>query len=845
VRHVGAGARPCGAARRVVVAAALVAASLAPVVVAVGGVGATAPVGPALTVNATAGVHPISPLIYGMNSYQVDQTLATELKVPVERWGGDATSRYNWQQDSSNSGGDWYFMGGNGQATPTPSASADALVDKDRASGGQTIMTVPIIPWINKTSATNCSFPTSVYGPQQSVNPYVTLPGGGQCGNGLTPGGTTITDTDVAANNTPNSPAFEAGWVQHFVTTYGTAANGGVGIYQMDNEPSGWNNTHRDIHPAHTGWDELVGLTEQYAAAVKGVDPSAAVDGPGDFGWAAYVDAGAPGDNRASHGGSIWEAQYYLQQLAAYQAAHGVRLLDYFDEHYYPTTPAGVSCIALCPAGDAATQAARLAATRSLWDPTYVENDWIGQWYGDIDLIPRMKHWVTTFYPGTKVAITEYNFGGVESMNGALAEADVLGIFGAQGLDMATMWGPPTSLQPAAYSFRMYRNYDGAGDGFGDTSVQAQSADQSQLSVYAATRRSDGALTVMVLNKTATPLSSTLSLSGFAPAGTAKVYTYDAQDPTAIVEQPDQPMSASGATVTYPADSITLLVVPPAPPAVTPPPRPPPVAPSTPPGHGYWEVGADGGIFTFGSAQFHGSTGSMVLQRGVVGITPTADRAGYWLVASDGGLFSFGDAGFFGSIPGLGVAPPGTPGAPRRLSAPIVGMVPSADGGGYFMVGSDGGVFAFGDARYEGSCPGIGGCDGPAVSVQPDGTGRGYWLVTATGSVYAFGDAPYLGAPAPQSVPVTAAVRTPDGQGYWLLFANGVVAGYGDARDLGSATGQTGPLDPATAIVSTADGQGYWITTAAGGAYPFGDAPSDGSMAGQHLNAPVIAASGW
>jgi hypothetical protein len=274
--------------------------------------------------------------------------------------------------------------------------------------------------------------------------------------------------------------------------------------------------------------------------------------------------------------------------------------------------------------------------------------------------------------------------------------------------------------------------------------------------------------------------------------------------------------------------------------APSPPPPPPP-----PPSHGYWLVGGDGGIFTFGSAAFYGSTGSMKLQRPVVGITPTADRGGYWLVASDGGLFAFGDSGFYGSVPGLGIAPAGTPGAPSRLNAPIVGMVPSTDGGGYFMVAADGGVFAFGDARFAGSCPGIGGCSGAAVAVMPDATGNGYWVVTTTGSVYAFGDAAYYGAPGPQAVPVTAAVRTPDGRGYWILFANGAVANYGDAGRLGSPAGSVGGANPATAIFTTADGQGYWVASAVGAVYPYGDAPADGDMAGHSLNAPVIAATGW
>ena len=260
--------------------------------------------------------------------------------------------------------------------------------------------------------------------------------------------------------------------------------------------------------------------------------------------------------------------------------------------------------------------------------------------------------------------------------------------------------------------------------------------------------------------------------------------------------------------------------------------------------HGYWLVGSDGGIFAFGSAQFHGSTGNLALQRPVVGITPARDRGGYWLDASDGGIFAFGDAGFFGSMPGLGFNPAGS-GLPHSLDAPIVGMVPSVDGEGYFMVASDGGVFAFGDARFAGSCPGIGECAGAAVAVMPDASGNGYWLVTQTGNVYAFGDAPFYGSPGQQSVPVTSAMRTPDGRGYWILFANGAIAYYGDAGEFGMPVGQMGGSSPATAIFSTADGGGYWVAAANGAVANYGDAPNDGSMLGTQLNGAIIAGTGW
>ena len=208
--------------------------------------------------------------------------------------------------------------------------------------------------------------------------------------------------------------------------------------------------------------------------------------------------------------------------------------------------------------------------------------------------------------------------------------------------------------------------------------------------------------------------------------------------------------------------------------------------------------------------------------RPVVGITPTADHRGYWLVASDGGTFAFGDARFHGSIPGLGLHPAGS-GLAHSLSAPVVGIVPSADGGGYLMVGADGGVFAFGDARFEGSCTTIGGCVGTAVSVIPDSTGKGYWVVTSVGAVYSFGDARYYGAPGKLGVPVTSAAATPDGKGYRILFGNGEVFSYGDAANSGSpSSANFNGLDRASVIFRPRTGRDTGSPRLSGSSSPWG-----------------------
>ena len=334
--------------------------------------------------------------------------------------------------------------------------------------------------------------------------------------------------------------------------------------------------------------------------------------------------------------------------------------------------------------------------------------------------------------------------------------------------------------------------------------------------------------------------STTFTHFGAAGAGESSAALY-----------PIYMVSPSGSIISYPAnlntsaDSFSLIYGSPSSQVgdgAVPPPSPV-TSPATT-AHGYWLVGSDGGVFAFGSAQFYGSIGSRHLQRPVVDITPTADKNGYWLAGSDGGVFAFGDAGFYGSIPGFGLQPAGS-GQMNSLNSPIVGMVPSSDGDGYFMVASDGGVFAFGDARFAGSCPGIGGCSGAAVAVVPDASGEGYWVVTQTGHVYSFGDARYYGAPGPNSVPVTSAAETPDGRGYWILFANGAISSYGDAISYPGPTSAVNSQNPATSIFTSSDGQGYWVAEADGAVSSYGDAPNDGSMLGFRLNGSIVAGTGW
>ena len=243
---------------------------------------------------------------------------------------------------------------------------------------------------------------------------------------------------------------------------------------------------------------------------------------------------------------------------------------------------------------------------------------------------------------------------------------------------------------------------------------------------------------------------------------------------------------------------------------------------------GYWQVAADGGVFTFGGAGFYGSTGSMRLNKPVVGLAPTPDHRGYWLVASDGGVFAYGDAGFYGSTGAM------------VLNKPIVGMIPSITGRGYWLVASDGGVFAFGDAPFDGSAGGDN-LAYPVTAAAPSYLGGGYWLVDSNGQVFNYGNATFRGQPtfAPGGYCITGMAGTHSSRGYWLASANGNVAGFGDAAPYGSMYGQ--PLNAlVVGMAATPDGRGYWLQGADGGIFTFGDAPFLGSMGGQRLNAPMV-----
>ena len=212
----------------------------------------------------------------------------------------------------------------------------------------------------------------------------------------------------------------------------------------------------------------------------------------------------------------------------------------------------------------------------------------------------------------------------------------------------------------------------------------------------------------------------------------------------------------------------------------------------------------------------------------VVAMAATPDGGGYWVLSSDGGVFAYGDARFSGSAGSL------------HLNAPIVGMAATPDGTGYWLVARDGGVFAYGDARFSGSAGSLH-LNAPIVGMAATPDGTGYWLVARDGGVFAYGDARFSGSAGSLhlNAPVVAMAATPDGGGYWLVAADGGVFTYGDARFSGSA-GSLHLNAPIVGMAATPDGTGYWLVAADGGVFTYGSAPYLGSLGAAAVPPSVV-----
>jgi hypothetical protein len=510
-----------------------------------------------VSVDVSADRHPINPLVYGV-AYGDAATLS-DLNCPINRLGGNNTSRYNWQVNADNRGADWYF-----ESIPfadTPGEVGDTFVSQSRAGGAEPMLTVPMIGWVAKVGPGRtklASFSIAKYGAQQG-NDWQWYP---DAGNGVHAGGGNVTGNAKTDASVLVDAAFQKSWVAHLVGAWGAAAGGGVKYYLLDNEPSIWFSTHRDVFPTGPTMEEIRDKAIDYASRIKEADAGATVVGPEEWGWSGYLFSGYDQQygglhgwgslpDRAAHGNRDY-LPWLLDELRRDGIRKGRRLLDVFSVHYYPQGGEFSNDTS------ASMQQRRNRSTRSLWDPSYVDETWIAD---TVRLVPRLKSWVAASYPFTRTAVTEYNWGAEGHINGATAQADVLGIFGREGLDIATRWTTPDSATPTYKAIRIYRNYDGAKSAFGDVSVRASAPDPDTLSAFAALRTSDAALTVMVIHKRSSDAAAlTLDVSGFAAGPAAQVWQLTSAN--TIAHLADVPVSGSSLSATLPAQSVTLFVVP-------------------------------------------------------------------------------------------------------------------------------------------------------------------------------------------------------------------------------------------------------------------------------------------
>jgi hypothetical protein len=503
-----------------------------------------------LTFEVDAGktIRPISPFVYGINSQKDDG-----IGVTVRRMGGNRQTGYNWENNASNAGSDYEHQSDEWPCTAmgykdcgVPGAQFLDFAKENKSLGAETLATIPIGDYVaadkNKKVSEADKAPSARW-----VKSVAKKPGA----LSLTP-------------NLDDKTVYEDEFVNLLVNKLGKAKDGGIKFYSLDNEPALWPSTHPRIHPDRTRYDEMVKRTEAVASEVVKLDPSAQTLGAVAFGWSEFMslsDAPDAKEHNDKYGSYL---DFFLASMKELEAKHKKRLVHVLDVHWYPEAR-GTKRIT-DKDNSPKTVAARLQAPRSLWDPTYVEKSWITGGSGKpIRLIPWLREKIDERYPGTKLSITEYDYGGNDHISGGLAQADVLGIFGREGLYMGNYWGNGPGNGPLPpyikAAFRLYRNYDGKKGAFGDTAVTATPADIAKASIYAATdTKHKGQLTILVINKELRSIfNGKIAIKG-GKYGKAQVYTLDGSSADI---KPQAPVDIKNGQIEYklPPVSAALFVV--------------------------------------------------------------------------------------------------------------------------------------------------------------------------------------------------------------------------------------------------------------------------------------------
>jgi len=483
-------------------------------------------------------VHAISPLVYGTNAPE-DPTLN---RYTLLRSGGNRMTAYNWETNASNAGSDYMFQNDSYlSSSNTPGDAVRGMLGDARAQGAAALLTIPIVDYVaaDKNGGGDVRNSGAAY--------LTTRFKQNRASAGSTaPPSATPDATDAYVNQDEFvSWAKAAG-----------AAGGPTVLFSLDNEPDLWSSTHAEVHPMPVGYDELAMRNVTYATMVKTVWPAAKVTGFVSYGWNGYVTL----QNTPDAAGKGEAIDYYLDKMKAAETAAGKRVVDYLDLHWYPEAKGGETRITAADTS-AAVVTARVQAPRSLWDPTYREVSWINDVIkGPIRLLPRVRDKIAAHYPGTDIAITEWNYGGGGHISGGVAAADVLGIFGREGVGVAAYWALGSDESFANAAFRAYRNFDGQGSAFGDTSIYASSSDVATATSYASFDAANPARVVIVaINKSDASKTAGIKVAHPTAFSTLKVWTLTATG-AALTPAADVTATATNAfRYTMPALSVSVL----------------------------------------------------------------------------------------------------------------------------------------------------------------------------------------------------------------------------------------------------------------------------------------------
>jgi hypothetical protein len=441
---------------------------------------ADAPAGVATAVvRASTAAPVISPLIYGTNNRVDDGGSDMTDALSFLRLGGNRWTAYNWENNYSNAGVDWFHQN---DTYLSPSQSpGDAILRHHnvvKQVGAPVLMTMPITDYL----AADKNGPVDCADPNRLQNRFVR--------NNLNQ-----KDFSSVQPDTSDAVVYQGQFVRYMAQQLADYPR----FYSMDNEPDLWHETHPCLRSSNVSYLELLNRNIQAASLVKALDPEAQVFGSVNYGYSGFIGLQHAPD---SAGKPIW-LSYYLQEMKKASLQRGSRLLDVLDIHFYPEAVGGGQRVVVESSEEGVVQE-RVQAARSLWDDSYKENSWIAQSYlnGPIRLIPWLKELIDQDFPGTRIAITEYYYGGGKDISGALAQADVLGVYGAQGVYAANLWPLKDQVPFAHAGLRMFRNFDKAGSHFADVSLSTVVSDNEKFSVHAAIDSTNSKkVTLVVINK--------------------------------------------------------------------------------------------------------------------------------------------------------------------------------------------------------------------------------------------------------------------------------------------------------------------------------------------------------